>query len=92
MKVTARLVVLVLLPLNLLTVSGAGAQPPPKGAGIYVADRLNGRIVYMKDMSGAGWVTFGTTGKGTKQFDNPSLVHSRHSAGSSQGILTISVT
>ena len=54
-----------------LLAPGAGAQPPPKGAGIYVADRLNGRIAYMKDMSGAGWVTFGTTGKGTKQFDNP---------------------
>src|SRR3989304_10327546 len=29
----------------------------------------------MKDMAGAGWVTFGPTGKGTKQFDNPSTVY-----------------
>ena len=43
---------------------------PPKRH-IYVADRLNHRIVRFDNMSGAGWITLGTQGDGIKQFNEP---------------------
>jgi hypothetical protein len=38
---------------------------------VYVADCLNGRIVRVDDITGAGWTTFGSVGTGTNQFDEP---------------------
>jgi sugar lactone lactonase YvrE len=38
---------------------------------IYVADAGNARIVRMNDMTGAGWTTLGSLGRGVKQFRNP---------------------
>lgn len=38
---------------------------------VYVADTGNNRIVRMDDMTGANWTTFGKTGTGTNQFQNP---------------------
>jgi streptogramin lyase len=38
---------------------------------VYVADTSNNRIVRMDDMTGANWITFGKTGAGTNQFQNP---------------------
>ena len=37
---------------------------------IYLTDSLN-RVVRMDDMTGAGFKSFGTTGAGTGQFNNP---------------------
>jgi streptogramin lyase len=50
---------------------------PPKRR-IYVADRMNHRIVRFDDMTGAGWTTLGTQGNGVKQFDEPFGVHVDH--------------
>src|SRR5262245_4224463 len=50
---------------------------PPKRH-IYVADRLNHRIVRFDDMGGAGWKTFGTQGDGIKQFNEPTGIHVDH--------------
>jgi len=41
-------------------------------AGIYVSDRKLDRIVYISDMTGAGWTAFGTNGTGVGQFKGPS--------------------
>jgi len=38
---------------------------------IYVTDAANNRIVRIDDMTGAGWISFGTSGSGTYQFDSP---------------------
>lgn len=38
---------------------------------IYIADRINHRIVHMDDMSGAGWTAFGGEGSGIGQFREP---------------------
>lgn len=38
---------------------------------VYVADTGNGRIVRIDDMSGANWISFGTPGAGTNQFQSP---------------------
>src|SRR6266446_1752207 len=38
---------------------------------IYVLDTSNSRIVRINNMTGAGWVAFGTSGKGTNQFFLP---------------------
>ncbi|MGA3042287.1 MAG: choice-of-anchor D domain-containing protein [Bryobacteraceae bacterium] len=38
---------------------------------VYVADTYNNRIVRMDDMTGANWITFGTSGAGTNQFQSP---------------------
>jgi streptogramin lyase len=50
---------------------------PPKRH-IYVADRLNHRIVRFDDMSGAGWITLGTQGDGIKEFNEPIGIHVDH--------------
>jgi hypothetical protein len=45
------------------------------GAGqIYVADQGNSRLVRFDDMTGDGWVTFGSYGRGTNQFVGPNGV------------------
>lgn len=45
------------------------------GAGqIYVADQGNSRLVRFDDMTGDGWVTFGSYGSGTNQFVGPNGV------------------
>ncbi len=56
--------------LALMLVGCAGAQAP-SGAGIFVADVVNNRIVRVNDMTGAGWTTFGSGGSGTNQFSSP---------------------
>jgi streptogramin lyase len=38
---------------------------------VYVADTGNSRIVRIDDMFGANWVSFGTAGAGTSQFQSP---------------------
>ena len=38
---------------------------------IYVADYSNNRIVKMDNMTGSSWITYGTYGNGTSQFDGP---------------------
>jgi sugar lactone lactonase YvrE len=38
---------------------------------LFVTDTGNNRIVEMKDMTGTGWRTFGTSGSGTNQFAAP---------------------
>lgn len=47
------------------------AQSPVPSGGIYVTDSGNGRVVRVNDMTGAGWVSFGTEGTGTNQFSGP---------------------
>ena len=42
---------------------------------IYLTDSGNNRIVRMDDMTGAGWISLGSTGTGTKQFQLPSGIH-----------------
>jgi hypothetical protein len=41
---------------------------------MYIADRDNDRIVKINGMNGFGWTTFGTSGSGVGQFDNPVCV------------------
>lgn len=68
--------------LGTLAASGGDAAAPGAFSGprdvlvssagyIYVADSNNGRIVRMDDMTGAGWTTFGTSGKGVNELDGP---------------------
>jgi sugar lactone lactonase YvrE len=40
----------------------------------YIADASNHRIIRMDDMTGSGWLAFGTYGSGVNQFNNPSAV------------------
>lgn len=73
-----------------LVLTGRGGEAQTTAAGIYIADRGNGRLVFMKDMTGggwtafpgnditgAGWVAFGTAGSGPKQFNLPGFVFVR---------------
>ncbi len=55
----------------MLMVGSAGAQAPAPGAGIFVVDAGNNRIVRMDDMAGAGWTTLGSGGSGVNQFVSP---------------------
>lgn len=41
---------------------------------IYVADGGNNRLVRINDMTGAGWISFGTEGGGRNQFRRPSHI------------------
>ncbi len=36
-----------------------------------VVDRLNNRVVRINDMTGAGWIAFGSFGSGINQFNDP---------------------
>ena len=56
-----------LLGLGSLYSYGAGGS----GMLIYVADDGNSPIVRVDDMTGAGWITLGTSGRGAKQFSGP---------------------
>jgi streptogramin lyase len=38
---------------------------------IYIAERVNNRITRIDDMTGAGWVTYGSSGSGVGQFNKP---------------------
>ena len=42
--------------------------------GYYIADTNNHRIVFMADITGAGWATVGSFGSGVKQLDQPTAV------------------
>jgi hypothetical protein len=72
MRLAVGTVILLVVTLAIAVVILPAGGQPPKATGIFVADRLNGRIVYMKDMAGAGWTTFGSSGTGKNQFTNPS--------------------
>lgn len=41
-----------------LVLTGRGGEAQTTAAGIYIADRGNGRLVFMKDMTGGGWTAF----------------------------------
>ncbi|MDI6773259.1 MAG: hypothetical protein QME77_11835 [bacterium] len=67
----------IVLATILATACGVISVTPPLTGQIYVADRLNNRIVRINDMTGAGWTTFGSTGSGTNQFNEPNGVFVR---------------
>lgn len=72
-----------------LVLTGRGGEAQTT-AGIYIADRGNGRACLHErhdgrrvdglpgnDITGAGWVAFGTAGSGPKQFNLPGFVFVR---------------
>lgn len=61
-----------------LLVSAYGvASPPPPAATIYVTDSDHNRIVWIDDMTGAGWTTLDTFGHGLGRFRGPSGIFVR---------------
>ena len=41
---------------------------------LYIADRGNDRIVKVNGFSGLGWLSYGSSGSGVGNFDNPTAV------------------
>lgn len=50
------------------------SDPESENVYIYIADFRNDRIIRMEDMTGKGWVSFGTKGNGVGQFFEPTEI------------------
>lgn len=79
-RVTWFLIVVMLLTVSPQTRAQPQSQINPRfdqpngiavdlAGGIYVVNSKSGRIVRVNDMTGAGWITFGSSGSGINQFD-----------------------
>jgi DNA-binding beta-propeller fold protein YncE len=62
--------VIIVSVLSVFVLSAAGSAQVPVGA-IYITDTDNHRIVRINDMTGSGWIAFGTKGSGANQFLSP---------------------
>ncbi len=79
-----RLKPFIILLLVVLVAGGAGAQSrskkkkkaptPVRPTGIWISDRDNGRIVFMEDLQGNGFISLGISGFGLGRFLDPNQI------------------